>query len=155
MVLKPSDVSIALTAMPLAADVAYIEQQIRQFNDAHSVGHRTLRPIGKDPLAVFLRDATGQMVGGLVGATYWGWLYIDDLWIAEAYRSQGHGRTLMQRAEVEAVRRGCTKAHVRTWSFQARGFYERLEYSVVGALDDYPPGETLYWLSKVLQDIFM
>ena len=51
-------------------------------------------------------------------------------------------------AEGEARARGCTRAWVRTFRFQARGFYERLGYRVVGELVDYPPGEALYWMRK-------
>jgi hypothetical protein len=51
-------------------------------------------------------------------------------------------------AEAEARQRGCAHAHLRTFSFQARGFYERCGDRVIGALEGYPPGGTLYWLRK-------
>jgi hypothetical protein len=35
-----------------------------------------------------------------------------------------------------------------TYSFQARGFYERLGYAVFGTLDDYPPGQSRIFLHK-------
>jgi hypothetical protein len=37
---------------------------------------------------------------------------------------------------------------VHTYSFQARGFYERLGYAVFGTLDDYPPGQSRIFLHK-------
>jgi hypothetical protein len=40
---------------------------------------------------------------------------------------------------------------VRTFRFQARGLYERLGDRVVGRLDEYAPGVTLYWLKKDLE----
>lgn len=51
-------------------------------------------------------------------------------------------------AEAEALQRGCSRAKLRTFSFQARGFYEKEGYRVVGELEDYPPGETFYWMQK-------
>ena len=34
-------------------------------------------------LHIFLRDETGAVVGGLFGESFWGWLYIRDLWVHE------------------------------------------------------------------------
>ncbi|MEX3946099.1 hypothetical protein AB4Y44_42815, partial [Paraburkholderia sp. BR10937] len=42
--------------------------------------------------------------------------------------------------EEEACRRGCSGAWLDTYSFQARAFYERLDYTVFGTIDNYPPG---------------
>ena len=59
-----------------------------------------------------------------------------------------HGRTLLRMAEAEA--RTCGGAHVMltTYSFQARGFYEKEGYCVVGEMVDYPPGAVYYWMRK-------
>jgi RimJ/RimL family protein N-acetyltransferase len=65
-----------------------------------------------------------------------------------AQRGQGYGRRLLALAEQAAQERGCRYAQLTTYSFQARGFYEKAGYRVVGALTDYPPGETYYWLRK-------
>ena len=35
-----------------------------------------------------------------------------------------------------------------TFSFQARGFYEKYGYCVAGAMEDYPPGATYFWMRK-------
>ncbi len=39
-------------------------------------------------------------------------------------------------------------SHHTTYSFQARGFYEKLGYRLAGQIDDYPPGRSYYWLRK-------
>ena len=83
-----------------------------------------------------------------LGKTYWHWLYIDELWLDDKHRNQGYGRRLVEMAEAEAQKRGCTDIHVKTWSFQARGFYEKLGYQVVGELRDYPADESLFWMHK-------
>ena len=70
--------------------------------------------------------------------------------IPEEMRGTGVGRTLMQRAEEEALRRGCHQVWLDTFSFQARGFYEKLGYAVFGALDDYPVGHSRFFLRKTI-----
>ncbi|MBW4581429.1 MAG: putative N-acetylmannosamine-6-phosphate 2-epimerase [Tildeniella nuda ZEHNDER 1965/U140] len=105
----------------------------------------------KKPLEILLLDEQQTILGGLIGSTScWNWLLIDLLWVHEAYRYQGYGRQLMKFAEQEASNRGCTVARLGTFSFQARGFYEKLGYQVVAQWNDYPPGQVQYWLKKAL-----
>ena len=99
-------------------------------------------------LFVVLRDSGGRICGGISGATNWNWLFIKLLWVSEALRGQGLGRSLMARAEQEAVAHGCQHIYLDTFSFQARGFYEGLGYEVFGQLEDFPPGQTRYFLQK-------
>jgi hypothetical protein len=49
------------------------------------------------------------------------------------------------------MRRGCHGVWLDTFTFQARGFYERLGYSVFGAIEDYPPGHSRHFLKKDLR----
>lgn len=100
-------------------------------------------------LVLALHDDTGSVVGGLWGATSYGWLYTQMLAVPAALRGSGMGTRLMQDAEAEAVRRGCTNAWVDT-QFGAVGFYERLGYRVFGELPSYPPGFTRSFLTKAL-----
>jgi ribosomal protein S18 acetylase RimI-like enzyme len=146
--------------VPEAPDEEYrhrVRWEIKRFNDrgspafaqARTPEHRALQ------LDAYVVDAQGQLVAGLVGtARFWwtgrGGLEIDELWVDEPFRRRGYGRQLVGRAEDEARRRGCAFAHVHTFSFQARELYERLGYRVIGQLDEYAPGVTLYWLKKNL-----
>jgi GNAT superfamily N-acetyltransferase len=102
------------------------------------------------PLAVVLSDDTGQPVGGLIGRTVYGWLFVELLFVPEALRRQGVGTELMRRAEEEALARGCHGAWLDTFQFQARGFYERLGYTCFGELADYPRGFSRYFMRKAL-----
>jgi GNAT superfamily N-acetyltransferase len=104
-------------------------------------------------LAVVLRDDAGTVVGGLVGATVWGWLHVEELWVAERLRGHGWGTRMLERAEREAVQRGCHGAHLDTFDFQALDFYQRLGYEVFGALDDFPTGHVRYFVRKRLADV--
>jgi GNAT superfamily N-acetyltransferase len=112
---------------------------------------RTGRPEMFRPLVLLLSDpGSGDIVGGLYGSTLFSYLRVDLLFVPEAMRGTGIGRKLMTEAEAEAVRRGCHAASLDTYSFQARGFYERLGYAVYGTLEDCPPGHRRFFLTKRL-----
>ena len=104
-------------------------------------------------LTVVLRQPDGAVAGGLIGATVWGWLYVEILWLEEAARGQGYGGRLLQLAEQEAARRGCGHCHLDTLSFQALPFYLKRGYTVWGELPDHPKGHTLYFLKKILSKL--
>jgi ribosomal protein S18 acetylase RimI-like enzyme len=89
-------------------------------------------------------------VGGVTGSTNWGWLYLDCFWLPDALRQGGWGGRVLAAAEAEAVARGCRRARLYTYSFQAQGFYERHGYTVFGTLEDYPPGHRQVWMRKDL-----
>jgi GNAT superfamily N-acetyltransferase len=136
---------IELVTAPDPAQRAPIVRPLVAFNAAHA------GPNDYRTLAVLLRDpATRESVGGLWGGTAWRWLYIELLFVPETLRGAGLGTQLIELAEAEALRRGCHHAWVDTYSFQARGFYERLRYAVFGTLEDYPPGHRRYFLQKRL-----
>jgi GNAT superfamily N-acetyltransferase len=110
----------------------------------------TTRVPGFRPLAVLARDERQALVGGAVGTVNWNWLHVSLLWVAEHGRHGGLGRRLMAAIEAAAVQRGCTRAHLDTFSYQARPFYERLGYRVFGTLPDYPVGHQRFFMEKVL-----
>jgi len=142
--------SIAMGAMADAEARDFIRQQLRAFNDTQSEHHRAIRSAEPTPLDILIKDAAGGIVGGLISSTYWGWLEVNILWVAEGLRRLGHGRTLLGMAEAEARTRGCAHVMLTTYSFQARGFYEKKGYRVVGEMAGYPPGVVYYWMRKDL-----
>jgi GNAT superfamily N-acetyltransferase len=147
---KAAEFVLFQTDDPSPDDRSYVHEQIRAFNDAASPHHQAIRGAGSRPLAIWVRDRQGRLRGGLVAETYWGWLYVDDFWLEEGLRRRGHGREILAAAEREALARGCRRAFLKTFSFQARDFYEKCGYRVVGQLEDYPPEETFYWMRKEL-----
>lgn len=101
-------------------------------------------------LLVTVRDEHGAVVGGLVGATYLGWLHVHSVWLPDTLRGRRYGTELMALAEAEALRRGCTRAFLETLSFQALPFYEKCGYAVFSRLADFPVGGARYALTKDL-----
>ena len=121
-----------------------IEQGLAEFN-TDKAGYRDARP-----LAVLVSDPDSQeVVGGLLGRTSLGLLFIDLFFLPAAMRQHGLGSRIMQQAEDEARRRGCRKAMVITINFQAPEFYQRHGYLTFGSIDS-APGVTRIFLSKDL-----
>jgi ribosomal protein S18 acetylase RimI-like enzyme len=102
------------------------------------------------PLAFVEYDANGNVIGGILGGTYWGWLYVDILWVHEHHRGKGIGTKLLSEAEAEAIRRGCHHVHLDTMSWQAPDFYKKYGYEVIGVLPDIRSGNQKYLLIKAL-----
>lgn len=138
--------SILLTDSPSQAETDVILQGLVAFNEA-AIG---LPGDQQKHFAALVRDEARNTIGGAVGSSYYGWLVIDLLWLPESLRGTGLGTQVMRLAEQEARARGCTGIRLDTFSFQARGFYEKLGFSVFGTLPDHPPGHTRYWLAKRL-----
>lgn len=137
-----SQLRMTVEAAPSADDLNALEGGLLVHNEQQEVP-RTLVP-----LAVFLRDEAGHILGGVAGNTVWGWLQIKLMWVADGLRGQGHGARLIRAAEQEAFARGCKQAWVDTFTFQALGFYQKQGYTIFGVLDDFPEGHTRYFLKK-------
>jgi len=101
-------------------------------------------------LCFVLRNSEDEIVGGVIGATYWDWLYINLMWVREDLRRQGYGRQLLEQAEALGRQRGARHAHLDTFTFQAPEFYQKLGYRMFGELHDCPPGHTRIYLVKDL-----
>lgn len=105
---------------------------------------------GFQPIAVFMRDEHGVLVGGVWGYLNWSWLWVGMVWLSDELRGAGYGRQMMETIETAARARGCRYSHLDTFSFQARPFYEGLGYEVFAMLDDYPPGHQRFFMKKAL-----
>jgi len=49
-----------------------------------------------------LRGERGDVLGGVLGQLWGGWLQVTHLWVTEAARGAGHGTRLMENAEAYA-----------------------------------------------------
>lgn len=137
-------VSLELRETPSDEDRKAILQALVAFNRSSGP------PTKAEPLAILIRGEDGEIEGGLWGHSIYDWLRIELLVVPEAIRSQGIGRRLLAKAEGEARRRSCIGAWLDTFSFQARGFYEKAGYRLAGQIDDHPIGGARYILAKRL-----
>ena len=129
---------------PTENEIKYIREALQQYNN-ESVGED-----GHTPLNIVEYDENGNIIGGIIGGTYWGCMYVDILWVHENHRHKGIGSKLLIEAEKEAIRRGCHHVHLDTMSWQAPEFYKKLGYEIIGILPDIPNGNQKYLLMKVL-----
>ena len=102
------------------------------------------------PVGFYLKNARDEVLGGLLGEIWGGWMYVTYLWVAEPARGAGNATRLLQAAERSAIERGCQGAFLGSFSFQARPFYEKHGYAVFATLEDFPPGHRLFLLKKRL-----
>ena len=138
------DVQLSIETRPQVRDVEALSEGLTE----HALP-TTGRP-GFQPLAVFARDAGGALVGGAHGQVNWNWLFVSLLWVSAAHRHGGLGSKILGALEGAARERGCANAHLDTFSYQARPFYERHGYTVFAVLDDYPSGHQRIFLRKSL-----
>ncbi len=113
--------------------------------------HARVGPEGVRKLGLLLRaSADAPIEGGVIGWSWYGWMHIGLVYLPERLRGAGLGTRLLKRAEAVARERGCHGIWLDTFSFQARGFYEKLGYTVFGEIEDYPPGHHRAFLKKRL-----
>jgi GNAT superfamily N-acetyltransferase len=135
---------ITLTDTPDGGMIKALAKKLMDFNkigSGRALDHRSLTIFVTHP-------DTDELLGGLWGSTAYSYLHIELLYLPEDLRRAGLGRRLMAQAEEEAIQRRCRGVWLDTFSFQARGFYERLGYTVFGTFEDYPPGHSRFFLRK-------
>jgi GNAT superfamily N-acetyltransferase len=137
----PNELRLSFDAAPSIETRVALGQEINAF-------HARTVPQDARRFALLLHAEGDRLVAGLSGVLSWQWLFVEALWVGDAWRSRGIGRALLALAEAHALAEGCHSAWLDT--FQARGFYLALGYQQFGTLDDYPAGQTRYFLRKRL-----
>ncbi len=123
-----------------------LDQELDAFNDV-AVGK-----LDRTSFSVKAVDADGELIGGLTGWTWGGLCGISMLWVREASRAAGWGAKLLRAAEQEALRRGCNRVVVASFTFQAPGFYLKHGYVETGRMLGIPGGHEDVQLFKRLTE---
>ena len=105
---------------------------------------------GRDLPVILTHSKTGKILGGLLGRTTLGLLFIDLVYLPDEVRGQGTGTRMLAMAEKEAIAHGCTAAVLFTITFQAPEFYKRHGYHELGRVEVAPPGATRVCMTKQL-----
>jgi len=137
-------VPIRISDAVAADDRTELEDRLHAFN-VESTGFRDARD-----LSCLLRDPDGTLVAGIDGFTWGGYAQIEVLWVSEGLRGNGVGRKLLEAAEAEARKRGCTSIVLSSHEFQAPRFYAKLGYRLVGTTEDTPAGHRAFHFQKHL-----
>ena len=95
-------------------------------------------------------DDKGNVVGLLTFGERHKVGHVNEVITAPKARHQGIGTELMERMEAEARKLGCESLLLSTWSHQARGFYEKQGFVVVGKTTPTQKGTQKFWMEKIL-----
>ena len=126
-------------------DLRHLIGRLQEFNEQHSP-----TPFERKDVRLFIRDEAGQILGGFLGTVSLHCLIIQILWVEEAMRGSGMGRSLVERAMEIALTHGAKQSVVETTSFQAPGFYEKLGFAIICEIPDCPIGAKTLLLQRHL-----
>ena len=137
---------IVVTDVVDARAGAVISDGLDRFND-EVTGYGDRRP-----LAVVARDSeTGEPVGGAIGRSSLGLLFLDLFYLPRSLRGSGLGTKVLRLFEEEGRRRGCRAAVLYTISFQAPEFYARNGWRRFGEIACDPAGTSRVFMTKDLE----
>jgi GNAT superfamily N-acetyltransferase len=140
-----TDPILLLTDSPPESFETFLGESLNRFN-TQITGEPHSRP-----LAVIVRDPQEDTVlGGLIGRTSLGLLFVDLIFVPDSLRGRGLGAKVMRCAEAEALKRGRTQAVLFTIAFQAPEFYRRLGYAEFGRVSSGQPEQARVFMTKAL-----
>lgn len=135
---------ISVVENPEQQFVDFLNNKISEFNWANWEVTERL------PLAVEVKDESGEVVAGAAARTFGNWLLLDTLWVSETLRGQNIGSQILKSLEAAAKQRGCVKCLLDTLNFQAMPFYEKYGYETQWIQEHYPKDGCKYFMVKVL-----
>jgi ribosomal protein S18 acetylase RimI-like enzyme len=135
---------INFTNHPSEDDIGIIHDGLER-HAKQTIGKTSFEPFG-----FLTHDTSGKLLGGCTGVLMYGVLYIKLLWVAEEARGNGLGRQLIEKAESFAKKNKCSYITVDTFDWQAKSFYEKLNYKVEHYYDGYEGDTKFYYLRRKL-----
>jgi len=124
--------------------IQILEDRIYDFNAAE---------IGKSDGHLFskvLRNDKHEIIAGIGGWTWADACEVTQLWVDEKARGMGIGKVLLTLAEKEARDKGCLTMLIKTYSFQAPGFYLKHGFETAYVVKDFPSGHQYFTLIKTI-----
>jgi len=91
-----------------------------------------------------------KTVGGLLGRTSLGLLFIDLFFLPPVLRGSGLGTKILGMAEDEGRARGCRSGALYTISFMTPSFYTKRGWRIFGEIVCDPPGTSRIFMTKEL-----
>lgn len=144
----------AMAALDAASISKVDDASSPDLNAVHRFYYDFLRGQGKAEVAVptvyFLNDEDGEFAGGLSAERVGLWLHIKYMWVHDRLRGHGCGSKLMAQVEADAKAAGIQRAVIDDANTVTRPFFEKLGYAVFGKIDDFPPGQTRFFMQKTL-----
>ncbi|MBN2796812.1 MAG: GNAT family N-acetyltransferase [Clostridia bacterium] len=124
--------------------ITFLKESIKSHNDEVSYYHKISRDEDYvKPILITEKDK-GRIIGGISASMYWEMIYLDEFFIKAEYRKKGIGRKLLNQLIDIAKEKHVNFICLQTFSFQARDFYLKFGFKIIGEIKDYPPGESMY-----------
>jgi hypothetical protein len=73
-----SNLTITVESEPKTKDRRKIFDELHRYSAAQTMDSKL------QSLSIFLRNPEDNVIGGLLGETFWGWLYVEFMWIEES-----------------------------------------------------------------------
>ncbi len=127
-----------------------LTDKIKAMNNKISPYHKAVREEGYMKYLLLEETRNGGFAAGLDARMFWNCMYIDTLYVEESDRGTGLGRLFLNKAIEIAREHQCKFIILTTFSFQAKDFYEKFGFYIIGEIKDYPPGESYYTMRKDL-----
>ena len=134
-----------IEARPLTAE----EESIIQIGFSKHANFLNAPIYNKETIGFVIYE-NNTLTAALDGDIVWDWLYIDVLYVDDAYRGQGLGAKLIQEAEKLASVRKLTGLYLTTQDWQAVEFYKKMGYLEYAVFDDFPKGYKRHCFRKYL-----
>ena len=136
---------VILTDTPGTEAKAVIGEALAAYNTGHAgVDDR------RDLSVLVKNTRTAEILGGIIGRTSLGLLFIDLVFIPDFLRGHGLGSRMLHMAEEEGRARGCVNAVLYTISFQAPEFYAKHGWHEFGRIACLPAGTSRVFMTKAL-----
>lgn len=140
--------SFTISDDPTEEQASFIKNSLETYNREQTNGEIDNPGI---EINLALKDAEGEVLGGLNASTMIRVMHLEVLWVAEKHRKCGYASDLVLGAERIGKEKGCISSQTWSFSFQAPAFYQKIGYEVIGIYEGYPDGITESVLRKRLQ----
>lgn len=131
---------------PTQEELQFLDDMIYEHNAS-----KTNKNDGK-LFSKLIYDSGNNIIAGVTGWTWANACEITLFWIKKDHRKKGFGKILLKEAEAEAKKQNCKTIFLRTYSFQAPGFYQKYGYRVEHEIKDFPLGHSTFCLIKRLNE---
>ena len=89
-----------------------------------------------------------ELVGGMIVRKKLQWIDVDILYIEKEYRNKRIATRLMDKVINYCKENDLVGIHLCTLDFQAKGFYEKLNFQLIAEIKDWPRNHTRYEFIK-------
>jgi len=135
---------VIISSVPTQNEIQFLDDKIYEHNSI-----ATNRNDGK-LFSKSIYSSEEILIAGITGWTWASACEINLFWVRQDYRTRGYGKALLDAAEAEARKEKCKAIFLRSYSFQAPGFYLKHGYKIEHEIRDFPYGYSSFCLLKRL-----